>query len=166
MVERQASEIEIINQMANQQLQSSHSIAQIMQSVSESTQQNSATTRMAAEQMEHMARLAEQLLASVEAFKLREEETDSYLQNNGLPATITPEQEGSLSFSGVFRTITSSIQPTNEDFREPVAAEPSRGNPQVYYPPVPYQNMGNQNTPTPSGTWNTPYQNGNQGNRQ
>src|SRR5579884_3268171 len=166
VVERQASEIEIINQMANQQLQSSHSIAQIMQSVSESTQQNSATTRMAAEQMEHMARLAEQLLASVEAFKLREEETDSYLQNNGLPATITPEQEGSLSFSGVFRTITSSIQPTNEDFREPVAAEPSRGNPQVYYPPVPYQNMGNQNTPTPSGTWNTPYQNGNQGNRQ
>src|SRR6266567_48357 len=37
VVERQASEIEIINQMANQQLQSSHSIAQIMQTVSDST---------------------------------------------------------------------------------------------------------------------------------
>jgi methyl-accepting chemotaxis protein len=167
VVERQASEIEIINQMANQQLQSSHSIAQIMQSVSDSTQQNSTTTRMASEQMERMARLAEQLLASVEAFKLREEESNTYPQNDGLPGTITSEQEGSLSFSGVFRTITSSIQPTNEDAREPVAAEPSRtGNPQIYYPPVPYQNMGNQNTPTSSGNWNSPYQNGNQGNRQ
>jgi methyl-accepting chemotaxis protein len=168
VVERQASEIEIINQMANQQLQSSHSIAQIMQNVSESTQQNSTTTRRASEQMERMARLAEQLLASVEAFKLRDEQDNTYPPNDGLLTTITPEQEGSISFSGVFRTITSSIQPANEGPREPVAAESSRtGNPPAYYPTAPYQNMGNQNTPPPSsGTWNFPYQNGNQANRQ
>ncbi len=167
VVERQASEIEIINQMANQQLQSSHSIAQIMQTVSDSTQQNNSTTRMASEQIERVARLAEQLLASVEAFKLRDEQNNNYVQNDSFPGMITSEQEGSMSFSGVFRTITSSIQPANEGAREPVAAESSRpGNPQVYYPTPPYQNMGNQGVPSQGGTWNFPYQNGNQGNRQ
>jgi methyl-accepting chemotaxis protein len=72
VVERQGNEIEVINQMANRQLQSSNSVVRIMQSVSESTQQNSTNTRGAARNMEHLARLAEQLLGSVEAFKLRE----------------------------------------------------------------------------------------------
>ncbi len=72
VVERQGSEIEIINQLANHQLQSSNAVVQIMKSVSESTQQSSANTRGAARNMEHLARLAEQLLSSVEAFKLPE----------------------------------------------------------------------------------------------
>ncbi|HEY0755147.1 MAG TPA: methyl-accepting chemotaxis protein [Ktedonobacteraceae bacterium] len=72
VVERQGGEIDIINQMANRQLQSSNSVVRIMQSVSETTQQNSTNTRGAARNMEHLARLAEQLLGSVEAFKLRE----------------------------------------------------------------------------------------------
>src|SRR5438309_11511863 len=72
VVERQASEIEAINRMAAQQLQSSSSVVQIMQAVSDSTQHSSANTRDAAENMERLSRLAEQLLASVEAFKLRE----------------------------------------------------------------------------------------------
>jgi methyl-accepting chemotaxis protein len=72
VVERQGSEVDIINQMANRQLQSSNSVVRIMQSVSESTQQSSESTRGAARNMEHLARLAEQLLGSVEAFKLRE----------------------------------------------------------------------------------------------
>ncbi|HEX7733865.1 MAG TPA: methyl-accepting chemotaxis protein [Ktedonobacteraceae bacterium] len=72
VVERQGGEIDIINQMANRQLQSSNSVVRIMQSVSETTQQNSSSTRGAARNMEHLARLAEQLLGSVEAFKLRE----------------------------------------------------------------------------------------------
>jgi len=72
VVERQGGEIDVINEMANRQLQSSNSVVRIMQNVSETTQQNSASTRGAARNMEHLARLAEQLLGSVEAFKLRE----------------------------------------------------------------------------------------------
>lgn len=72
VVERQGQEIGVINQMANHQLQSSNAVVHIMKSVSESTQQSSANTRGAARNMEHLARLAEQLLGSVEAFKLPE----------------------------------------------------------------------------------------------
>jgi methyl-accepting chemotaxis protein len=111
IVERQAREIELINQMATQQLQSSSAVVQIMQGASESTQQSSASTRDAAQNMERLARLAEQLLASVEAFKLRDN------QNYFAPTsnfTITPEneQENALTVSGVFRTITASSQPS------------------------------------------------------
>ena len=72
VVERQGSEIEVINQLATRQLQSSNAVVRIMQGVSESTQQSSINTRGAARNMEHLARLAEQLLNSVGAFKLRE----------------------------------------------------------------------------------------------
>lgn len=72
VIERQGGEIDIINQMANRQLQSSNSVVRIMQSVSELTQQSSTNTRSAARNMEHLARLAEQLLSSVEAFRLRD----------------------------------------------------------------------------------------------
>jgi methyl-accepting chemotaxis protein len=111
VVERQAHEIEIINQMATQQLQSSGAVVQIMQGVSESTQQSSASTRDAAQNMERLARLAEQLLASVEAFKLRESQSYFAPTSN---VTITPENEpdNPLSVSGVFRTITASAQPS------------------------------------------------------
>jgi methyl-accepting chemotaxis protein len=164
VVERQASEIEIINQMANQQSQSSRSVAQIMQSVTESTQQSSLSTRTASEQMEHMARLAEQLLASVEAFKLRDDQSDTLAQSLNLAAPTNLDQEGNMSFSGVFRTITSSIQPANSDA---VALEAPRLNSgSAYYPPAPYQNgnppyqNGNQGMPFENGNWNNGYQNG------
>ena len=88
VVERQASEIEAINLMAAQQLQSSSSVVQIMHAVSESTEQSSASTRDAAQNMERVARLAEQLLASVEAFKLRE--NLNYYAPMG-DVTFTPE---------------------------------------------------------------------------
>jgi methyl-accepting chemotaxis protein len=112
VVERQASEIEAINRMAAQQLQSSSAVVQIMQAVSNSTQNSSASTRDAAENMERVARLAEQLLASVEAFKLRE--NLNYYAPMG-SVTITPEEEyqNQLSVSGAFRTITASAQPAN-----------------------------------------------------
>src|SRR5579875_2931138 len=110
VVERQAREIELINQMATQQLQSSGVVVQIMQGVSESTEQSSASTRAAAQNIERLARLAEQLLSSVEAFKLRDN------QNYFAPAsnvTITPENErdNQFSLSGAFRTVTASAQP-------------------------------------------------------
>jgi methyl-accepting chemotaxis protein len=112
VVERQAREIEIINQMATQQLQSSSAVVQIMQGASESTQQSSASTRDAAQNMERLARLAEQLLASVEAFKLRDSQNYFAPTSN---VTITPENQPNnpLSVSGVFRTITASAQPSN-----------------------------------------------------
>ncbi len=111
IVERQAREIELINQMATQQLQSSSAVVQIMQGASESTQQSSASTRDAAQNMERLARLAEQLLASVEAFKLRDNQNYFAPTSN---VTITPEneQENALTVSGVFRTITASSQPS------------------------------------------------------
>src|SRR5258706_1932452 len=111
VVERQAREIELINQMATQQLQSSSAVVQIMQGASESTQQSSASTRDAAQNMERLARLAEQLLASVEAFKLRDSQNYFAPTSN---VTITPanEADNQLSISGAFRTITASAQPS------------------------------------------------------
>lgn len=150
VVERQAREIEIINQMATQQLQSSSAVVQIMQGASESTQQSSASTRDAAQNMERLARLAEQLLASVEAFKLRESQSYFAPTSN---VTITPEDEAnnSLSISGAFRTITASAQPSRAAFagaprhnalapatRRPAAPMPSPFSP-YSLPPAPYQ---------------------------
>lgn len=112
VIERQASEIEVINSMVLQQQASSNAVVQIMHGVSESTQQSSTSTREAAQNMERLARLAEQLLASVEAFKLREN-LNYYAPASSV--TVTPENdlEKQLTVSGVFRTITASAQPSD-----------------------------------------------------
>ena len=109
VVERQGSEIDIINQMANRQLQSSNAVVRIMQSVSESTQQNSTNTRGAARNMEHLARLAEQLLGSVEAFKLRENVDYSPASHNLLPQG--QEQRRTTSGNIVPGSVAVSMQP-------------------------------------------------------
>ncbi|HZR41558.1 MAG TPA: methyl-accepting chemotaxis protein [Ktedonobacteraceae bacterium] len=109
-VEHQAREIENINHMATQQLQSSSAVVQIMQGVSESTQQSSLSTRDASQNMERLARLVEQLRASVEAFKLRENQ--AYLAPNvGTSITIEEEKDMPLTVSGVFRTVSATTQP-------------------------------------------------------
>jgi len=72
-IEHLAGEIETINQMANQQLQTSSAVVQIMQGVSTTTQQNGISIREASQNMERLARLVEQLRASSGAFKLRED---------------------------------------------------------------------------------------------
>jgi methyl-accepting chemotaxis protein len=108
VVERQANEIAAINQMAAQQLQSSSAVVQIMQAISDSTQQSSGSTRDAAQNMERLARLAEQLLASVEAFKLREH-LNYYAPMGNVTITPQDELENQLSLSGAFRTITASV---------------------------------------------------------
>ncbi|HEV2581705.1 MAG TPA: methyl-accepting chemotaxis protein, partial [Ktedonobacteraceae bacterium] len=89
VVDRQGQEIEVINQVAARQLQSSNTVVQIMQGVSEATQQSSSSTREAAQNMERLARLAEQLLSSVEAFKLRDN-VDYYPPSN---VTVMPEDD-------------------------------------------------------------------------
>jgi methyl-accepting chemotaxis protein len=149
VVERQASEIEAINRMAAQQLQSSSAVVQIMQTVSNSTQRSSVSTRDAAENMERLARLAEQLLASVEAFKLREN-LNYYAPMGNI--TITPEQEyqNQLSVSGAFRTITASAQPPNGGGYNNALAPARTNGPFSSYPMSPQQqNNGRQSQSQP-----------------
>ena len=158
VVERQASEIEAINLMAAQQLQSSSSVVQIMHSVSDSTEQSSASTRDAAQNMERVARLAEQLLASVEAFKLRE--NLNYYAPMG-EVTFTPEADyqNQLSLSGAFRTVTSSAysSPSNSNTFPPSRTTSGTFAP---YPMTPYQQGNGAQQPQPQYPM-TPYQQGN-----
>lgn len=72
-VDEQAQEIEVVSQMVRILLESSSSVAQIVQGVSISSQQSAGSTRDAARNMETLSGRAEQLLRSVEAFKLRED---------------------------------------------------------------------------------------------
>jgi methyl-accepting chemotaxis protein len=109
-VEHQAREIENINQVAVQQLQSSSAVVRVMHSVSETTQQSSVNTRDASQNMERLARLVEQLRASVEAFKLRENQ-DYVVPNTGMNISLEEDPENPLSMSGLFRTISATAQP-------------------------------------------------------
>jgi methyl-accepting chemotaxis protein len=90
VVERQASEIEVTNQVAKHHLQSSTVVVQIMQDVSQSAQQSSESTREATRQMERLAQLAGQLLTSVEVFKVRE----AHKPSSALPGNRSPFIEG------------------------------------------------------------------------
>src|SRR5215469_7255921 len=141
-IEHQATEIETINQMAAQQLQSSSAIVQIMHSVSESTQQSSTSTRDASLNMERLSRLVEQLRASVEAFKLQEDQ-NYYAPTQFDIAPIDNEQNNQMTVSGIFRTVTGAAQPSNA---RPYNALPPAGPPPPYspYPVAPYQPNGRQ----------------------
>jgi methyl-accepting chemotaxis protein len=154
VVERQAREIEVINHMAMQQLQSSSSIVQIMQGVSDSTQQSSASTREASQNMERLARLAEQLLASVEAFKLRENSA-YYDPTSNITLTPAEETNNQLTVSGVFRTVTGAAQPQPLGTGTYNALAPVGSNASFSpYSPAPYpqyQPNGTQGTPQRPG---------------
>jgi methyl-accepting chemotaxis protein len=102
-VEHQAREIENINQMTAKQLQSSGSVVQIMQEISETMRSSSASTRKASQHMERLALLVEQLRSSVEAFKLRENQ--EYVPASGINIALDDEPENPLTVSGVLRTI-------------------------------------------------------------
>lgn len=122
VVELQSSEIEVINQMANHQLQSSNAVARIMQNVSGLTQQSSANTRGAARNMEHLARLAEQLLRSVEAFKLPENPNYAALPQNLLSA------EKGYSTNGMANTVRPGVTVTMRPQEMGQLAYPERNN--------------------------------------
>jgi hypothetical protein len=68
-----------------------------MQVVSESTQQSSVSTRETSEQMSYLARLAEHLLTSVEAFKVREESNNNRFAFN---ASSGMGQQGRMLSAG------------------------------------------------------------------
>ncbi|GAC1560882.1 MAG: hypothetical protein NVS2B2_22900 [Ktedonobacteraceae bacterium] len=110
-VEQQAREIENINKVAIQQLQSSSSVVQIMHAVSESTQQSGASTREASQNMERLARLVEQLRSSVEAFKLRENQGYFFPNTN---VSMEDEQDNQMTVSGIFRTVSGGAQPAHQ----------------------------------------------------
>jgi methyl-accepting chemotaxis protein len=147
VVERQAEEIEVINQMAAQQLQSSSAVVHIMQGVSDSTRESSSSTRIVAQNMERLARLAEQLLASVEAFKLREN-LNYYAPSGNITITPENEHEDQFSISGVFRTVTATAQPASPGVYNalaPAGANVSSSS----YPLSPYQQNNGVQTPYP-----------------
>jgi methyl-accepting chemotaxis protein len=106
-VEHQAREIENINQMGMQQLQSSSTIVQIMHTVSESTQQAGLSTREASQNMERLARLVEQLRASVEAFKLREDQGHKAFAAHSAMDDFMNNQ---LTTSNAMRTVTATAR--------------------------------------------------------
>ncbi len=109
-VEEQAKEIESIAKIAVQQLQSSSAVVQIIHAVADSTQQSTASTRDASQNMERLARLVEQLRASVEAFKLREDQ--GFLgTHSGGTFSIEEEPESPMTVSGLFRTVSATAQP-------------------------------------------------------
>ena len=147
VVERQGGEIDVINQMANRQLQSSNSVVRIMQSVSEATQQNSTNTRNAARNMEHLARLAEQLLGSVEAFKLRE----NIDYSPSAPTLQAQERRRGVRGNVVPGSVAVSMQPVGAGQQAPQIAQRSSAN-----------TSGPLGFPTlnPSGPITSPFQRG------
>ena len=147
VVERQAEEIEVINQMAAQQLQSSSAVVHIMQGVSDSTRESSSSTRIVAQNMERMARLAEQLLASVEAFKLREN-LNYYAPSGNITITSENEREDQFSISGVFRTVTATAQPASPGVYNALAPAGANAS-SSSYPLLPYQQNNGAQTPYP-----------------
>src|SRR5215472_10736422 len=108
-IDQEAEEIENISLMTTQQLQSTGAIAQIMQGVSNVTERSGASTRDASQNMDRLARLVEQLRASVEAFKLHEDQ-NYYAPTQFAIAPIDNEQNNQLTVSGIFCTVTGAAQ--------------------------------------------------------
>lgn len=132
-VEHQAREIENINQMAAQQLQSSSAVVQIMHEITEITQQSTISTRDASQNMERLARLVEQLRASVEAFKLRENQ-GYYVPNANVNITPLDDQDSPLTVSGLFRTVTATATPTNGNGGSPSGKQNALPPPRISEP--------------------------------
>lgn len=141
VIERQANEIEGINQMALQQQQSSNDVVQMMQHVSETTEQSTANTREAAQNIERVDQLAEQLLTSVEAFKLRD--NLNYTTPDG--RSLNENLDGPLTPAGSFRTVTATAQPVNNGNPQNMPSLPGLDG---YFPQFPRFNPPALNPPS------------------
>jgi methyl-accepting chemotaxis protein len=147
-IDHEAEEIETISLMTTQQLQSSGAIVQIMQGVSNVTEQSGTSTRDASQNMERLARLVEQLRASVEAFKLREDQT-YYSPPQFDAASLENEQDNQMTVSGIFRTVTGAAQSANAD-RYNNALAPAHAGTSWSLMPASYAAYQQQNTmPSP-----------------
>jgi methyl-accepting chemotaxis protein len=136
VVEQQASEISTINQVAMKQLQSSNAVVQIMQSVSDSTQQSNTSTREVSMQMEHVAQLAEQLLTSVDVFKVREGRTPQLAGAARSDIRALPASNQDPYNRSSYNT----PMQIPERFSQPLQRDPSQSGDQFsFYPPnTPY----------------------------
>src|SRR2546430_9659418 len=141
-VEHQAREIENINQMAAQQLESSSNVVHIMHAISTTHQQDTLTTRDASHNMDRLARLVEPLRASVEAFKLRESQGYSVPPSSNVSVTSNDDQDNHMTVSGIFRTVTSTALPSGVGSQNalPPAHTSDRFGP--FYPVAPYPQNG------------------------
>jgi methyl-accepting chemotaxis protein len=108
-IEQQAYEIEHINQTAHRQLQSAHAVVQIMRSVTEYTRRSSTSTHNASRSMERLANLVERLRASVEVFKLRDNQR-CVIPNTNVNMSLD-EDESPLTVSGVLENVSTLSQP-------------------------------------------------------
>src|SRR5579864_2472421 len=97
--------------------------------------------------MERLARLAEQLLASVEAFKLREN-LNYYAPSGNITITPENEREDQFSISGVFRTVTATAQPASSGVYNALAPAGANASSSPY-PILPYQQNNGAQTPYP-----------------
>ena len=157
-VEHQAREIENINQMAAQQLQSSSNVVHIMHAISTTTQQSTLTTRDASHNMDRLARLVEQLRASVEAFKLRESQGYYVPPSSNVSVTSNDDQDNHLTVSGIFRTVTSTALPSGVGSQNALPPAHTSDPFGPFYPVAPYpQNGGWQGQQgwqgQPNGGW-------------
>jgi methyl-accepting chemotaxis protein len=75
-VERQAQTIESVARAASERVQTSEAVAAAMSRIAEITRQTNAATQDAASSVSYLAELAEQLRASVAAFRLPEQEAE------------------------------------------------------------------------------------------
>jgi methyl-accepting chemotaxis protein len=128
VVERQGSEIELTNEVVRQHLQSSTTVGQIMQDVSQSAQQNIETTREVTRQMERLAQLAGQLLSSVEVFKLREDRKQSAVIPGGMRPSTVGGGPASQTLLGQRSTQVRLLQGEREGpFSGPMGRQPQSG---------------------------------------
>lgn len=133
-VENQAHAIEHISRIGQQQLQSSSAVVQIMHGVSESTQQSSLNTREASQNMERLARLVEQLRASVEAFKLLEKPVQAIPD-----ATAGDDPDTPLTISRMMRTVSSTarrVRTSGLRVSNSIGSHPPIEDPFSFYPPT------------------------------
>lgn len=152
-IDHEAEEIETISLMTAQQLQSSSAIVHIMQGVSNTTEQSSASTREASQNMERLARLVEQLRSSVEAFKLRDDQSYYMSSSQFDVSPVENEQNDQMTVSGIFRTVTGAAQPLGAGAYKALTS-PESPPPYSPYPVAPYQQNNRQGTPLRSGQRN------------
>jgi methyl-accepting chemotaxis protein len=105
-VEHQAREMDNINQVTLQQLQSFNAIENIISSIYQSTQQMITSTVGASQNLEYLVRHVEELHNSVEAFKLRQTSPMLGITVNGDP--VTPQPSGVAQRLARLRLITPS----------------------------------------------------------
>jgi methyl-accepting chemotaxis protein len=135
VVEQQAEEMKMINQVTIEQLESSSAIVQVMQKVSDSTWKSNATTRETSRLMERVALLAKPLYDSVHVFKVQEDSVQQ-ITNATLHAISRQFQSDRAELnSSQQTTLGSTTRPLPYDLL--LLADQSASDQSAPYPPSP-----------------------------